>query len=211
MKTIDIIFRRYFDIKTFCQNFRFNDLRKLRFEYRLLNNEQPVEGSLSLIAHNCPKLKDLSITSVEPISKTFFTIFSEFKAIEKLNIMFQIQNDIENFDCFRHCPHLKQLDIRCHQLTEDFFANIATIMPKLQSLVVKTDNEFSDSFVDSFHSMKFIQKVMLFQRDVHKYKIHKKYWYFGKCLSEVMLSPFGKKVIRVNDNCGLRTYDKSLR
>ena len=33
------------------------------------------------------------------------------------------------------------------------------------------------------------------------------YWYFGKCLSEVMSSPKGKDVFRVTDNCGLYCRD----
>ena len=56
--------------------------------------------------------------------------------------------------------------------------------------------------------MKSIQKVIYFVYCLPENNYYTKYWYFGKCLTEVMLSPNGKHVIRVNDNCGLITCYK---
>ena len=36
---------------------------------------------------------------------------------------------------------------------------------------------------------------------------YKKYWYFGKSLSEVMLSPNGMNVKHITHNCALITYN----
>ena len=94
---------------------------------------------------------------------------------------------------FKDCLQLKELDIHYDGLTEDFFANIASFVPKLQFLRISTGKDFSDSFIDSFQSKKDIKRVI----------ISKNYYYFGKCLSEVLLSPKAKHVIRVNENCGL--------
>ena len=143
----------------------------------------------------------------QSISKTFLTIFSEIKAIAKLNIMFFNGDDIENMEnieCFKHCPHLKDLDIVYYELTEDVFTNIQSFLPKLQSLRIRTHQKFSDSFINSFHSMKFIRKVLLFNQNKG---FHGKYYYFGKCLTEVMLSPKKTDVIRVTYNCGLIEYN----
>ena len=105
---------------------------------------------------------------------------------------------------FKHCPHLKQLYINCPELTEQVFTdNIQSLMPELQSLCIQTWKRFSDSFINSFHSMKNIEKVRIRTHNGNQNKYYTKYWYFGKSLSEVMLSPNGVNVIRVNDNCGL--------
>ena len=191
------------EVKIFGQNFRFNDLRKLILTFNSVLTKQPIDDCLSLIGHNCPKLSELTIISLS-MSKSFLTIFYKFKVIQKLKIMFLFGNEMENIECFKHCPHLKELNIFYPQLTEDVFTNIQSSLPKLQSLLIETKQKFSDSFINSFHSMKFIQKVMIFDP---KIKNHKKYWYFGKCLSEVMSSPMGKNVIRVTDNCGLIEYN----
>ena len=103
-------------------------------------------------------------------------------------------------ECFKHCKQLIELDIKYSELREDFFTNIATFLPKLQSLEIWTKKQFSDSFIDLFNSMKNIQRVKL---RVNNESIEIKFWYFGKKLYEVMSSAKGKDVKRVNDNCGL--------
>ena len=94
-----------------------------------------------------------------------------------------------SIECFKHCKQLKHLNINYDELTEEFFANIASFIPKLQSLKIKSHQQFSDSFKNSFNSLKNMQKVFVsvINEDNHEY--YTKYWYFGKCLSEVMLSP----------------------
>ena len=168
---------------------------------------QPIDDCLSLIGQKCTKLLklDLSISMNEsiPISDRFFASFSEFKAIKKLKILFDNFNiKINgNVKAFKHCKQLNELEINYPKLTEDFFTNIELFVPKLQSLKISSDEEFSDSFIDSFHSMKNIQKVFV---SVIKNRIYEtKYWYFGKSLSEVMLSPNGMNVKHITHNCGL--------
>ena len=101
-------------------------------------------------------------------------------------------------ESFKHCKQLKELDITYPKLKEDFCTNIQLFVPELQKLRIETDEEFSDSFIDSFHSLKNIRKVIL------SYQALK--YYFGKCLTEVMLSPKSNDVKRITNDCGLRTY-----
>ena len=118
-----------------------------------------------------------------------------------------------SIESLKHCKQLKHLDIDYPELREDFFANIASFVPKLQTLRIETKIRFPDSFIDSFHSMKFIQKVSLFIGDVNAtdYPFSSKIWYFGKYLSEVMSSPKANDVIRVTDNCGLVFFDETSK
>ena len=182
---------------------RFENLKELTLSFNELKTKQPIDDCLSLIGQKCTKLLklDLSIFSEVPISKRFFTLFSEYKAIKKLNI--HLKYDIEvkgSVEAFKHCKQLKHLDITYGKLTEDFFANIASFVPKLQFLRIISRNTFSDSFIDLFQSMKNIQNVYLL---VNQNIFPKKYWYFGKSLSEVMLSLNGKYIIPIDNNCGL--------
>ena len=72
------------------------------------------------------------------------------------------------------------------------------------TLYIETYEQFSDSFIDSFHSMRSIQKVILLQIEI--FNKHTKNWYFGKSVSEVMLSPNGMNVKHINNNCGFISY-----
>ena len=148
---------------------------------------------------------DLRISCCVPISDRFFKVFSEFKALKKLTLYLpHIETVNASVESFKHCKQLKYLDITYPELREDFFANIASFVPKLQFLQILTEKQYSDSFINSFDSMNSIQRVNLFVDNGKQ--TNENLWYFGKCLSEVMSSPMGKNVIRVNDNCGLTTY-----
>ena len=143
-----------------------------------------------------------------PISDRFLYIFIEYKALKKLKIYFPHIRELSgSVECFKHCKQLIELDISFKGLTEDFFANIELFVPKLRILIIKAYKQFSDSFINTFHSMKNIQNVNLIVDD--KKTFYTKYWYFGKSLSEVMLSPEGKEVIKITDNCGL--FQTNLR
>ena len=172
--------------------YRFENLQSLTL---IIEITEPIDDCLSLIGQKCNKLMKLDLKLFEsvPISNRFFDIFSEFKAMEKLKIDIMPKNTVKgSVECFKHCKQLKHLDINCPKLREDFFANIASFVPKLQSLRIRTDYPFSVSFVNNFHTMKYIQRISI--QDYH--------WYFGKCLSEVLLSPNRNNVIRINENCG---------
>ena len=186
---------------------RFENLKELKLDfYSHQNIGQPIDDCLTLIGRKCTKLVklDLCIYGSVPISDRFFTAFCELKAIKKLKISLPHNTVLSgSVECFKHCTELYELDITYDKLTEDFFANIQLFVPKLQSLRIETCQQFSDSFINSFHSMKNIERVIIFKRNVFN---HKKYYYFGKCLTEVMLSP-GLNVIRVNDNCGFVYYN----
>ena len=189
---------------------RFENLKELKLSFDGMKTEEPIDDCLSLIGQKCTKLlkMKISINKSLLISDRFFDVFTHFKGIKKLKIELKHRKELNgSIECFKHCKQLNELDINYPELTEDFFANIASFVPKLQFLKILTEKEFSDSFIDSFHSMKSIQKVKLFFDNVENLSFYTKFWYFGKSLSEVMSSSDGMDVIRVNDNCGLISND----
>ena len=191
---------------------RFDNLKSLSLRITSLRNSHSIDDSLSLIGRKCTKLLKLNlrISRRVPITDRFFDALSEFKALKSLEIALP-HNTVLNgsVQCFRHCKQLKHLEITYSELTEDFFVGIASFVPNLQTLEISTEKQFSDRFINSFHSMKSIAKVILIIDNEENETIHKKYWYFRKYLSEVMSSPKAKDVIRVNDNCGLVYYQAS--
>ena len=183
---------------------RFENLRELKLTFQDIKTTEPIDDCLSLIGQKLSKLLTftLFIYRSTPISDRFLDIFIEYKAIKKLKIYFpHIRGLSGSVECFKHCKHLKHIDIGFKGLTEEFFANIELFVPKLRILFIKAYKLFSDSFINTFHSMKNIQNVNVIVDE--KKTFVKKYYYFGKSLSEVMLSPEGKDVIEISDNCGL--------
>ena len=192
---------------------RFENLKELKLIFVPMKNKEPIDDCLSLIGQKCNKLLklDLSIDHWVPISEQFFATFSEFETIEKLKIQFWYKRIMKgSIELLKHCKQLKHLDIRCEQINEDFFTNINVFVPKLQFIEITSRKNFSESFIDSFHSMKNIHKVILrvYDSKVNKYNI--KNYFFGKCLSEVMLSPNGMNVKHITHNCGLNSLFNSI-
>ena len=135
-----------------------------------------------------------------PISDRFFDVFTHFKSIKKLTIDLEHNPLLSgSIECFKHCERLTELDIKYPELIEDFFATIDSFVPKLQLIAIRTRNQFSNSFINLFQSMKCIEKVEIRYESNNVMVIY----YFGKCLSDVMSSPNRKDVKRVNHNCGL--------
>ena len=185
---------------------RFENLKELKLEFGI---NKSIDDYISLIGQKCSKLLklDLLVNPSVLITDRFFDLFSKFKNIKKLKLRLHNNTEVKgSIESLKHCKQLKHLDIEYFELREEFFANIDSFVPKLQTLRIFTSRHFSDSFIDSFHSMKNIQNVNLFIEILPQMSSSKKYWYFGKSLSEVMLSPNGKNVIRVTDNCGLLSY-----
>ena len=182
----------------------FNNLRHLYLSIHTGRIKEPIDESIAMIGQKCTKLLVFDFSyhtpyDLFPISDRFFDVFTHFKAIKKLKLLSQFETVIGSVECFKHCKQLNDIHISYDGLKEDFFTNIATFVPKLQSLRIRTDEKFSDSFINSFHSMNYIEKIDLnINIDSSNY-----FWCFGKCLTEMRLSPDRKKVKRVNDNCGL--------
>ena len=176
---------------------RFENLKELTLGICSISPNQQID-CLSLIGQKCNKLLKLQFSDICLTTKSdLFKAITQFKAIKVLKISLEKNTLLsETVECFKHCKQLKHLVIDYPELTEDFFANIETFIPKL-TLRIQTEQQFSDSFIDAFHSMKNIQKVTINLR--YEYKT----WYFGKSLSEVMLSPNGMNVKHITHNCGL--------
>ena len=212
IKTLDIFFVNLTaeELKTRIECIaRFENLKVLKLLLHTMITE-PIDYCLSLIGQKCNKLLklDLKIITNFAISDRFFASFSQFKAIKKLKIEL-FENELSgSIECFKHCKQLIELDINYRELREEFFANIASFVPKLQSLRIKTRNQFSDSFIDSFQQMKNIQLINYSVTDGYNKVIYTKNWYFGKSVSEVMLSPNGMNVKHINDNYGLIIHEE---
>ena len=138
-----------------------------------------IDDCLSLIGQKCNKLLklDLDIGIGIPISDRFFDIFSKFEDIKELKIGLSIIINTVlsgSMECFKHCKQLKHLVIKYSKFREDFFVNIQTFVPKLQLLLIKISEHFSDSFIKPFYSMKYIQSVEISD----EFNFRKKMWYF---------------------------------
>ena len=83
-------------------------------------------------------------------------------------------------ECFKHCKQLIELDINYCELREDFFANIASFVPKLQSLRITTEQQFSKTFVNSFPPMKSMKELNLTVRSEDDQIVYQKSRSFGK-------------------------------
>ena len=141
---------------------------------------RPIDESLSLIGRKCTKLKNLSIEtdSDSLLSDLFFTVLSEFKSLEKLNIELEVTKTlVGSIDSLKHCSRLKYLSITYSKLTEDFFANIQSFLPKLQFLNISISKPLSKSFIDSLKSMQCLQKLTV--KDLTKMKDNEHIYYFG--------------------------------
>ena len=128
-----------------------------------MKENEPIDESLSLIGQKCTKLSklDLSIEEEVPISERFFDVISEFKAIQKLSVELYNNTVLSgSVECFKHCKQLYDIDITSPALTEDFFANMETFVPKLKTLRIGRKNQFSNSFINSFKTTKICLTVL---------------------------------------------------
>ena len=155
---------------------------------------------------------ELNLGNDIPIFDRFFDTFSEFKAIQTLRIYSRHNTVLKgSIESLKYCKQLKHLDLDYLKFTEDFFTKINVFLPKLQFICFSSRKKFSDSFIDSFLSMKNIQKVIIHVYNLPIIEYYTKYYYFGKCLSEIMLSPYRLHVIRFNDNSGHITRYKGAK
>ena len=203
--------------------YRFENLKRLRLVFHLMKTTEPIDDCLSLIGQKCTKLLQLELIIYNSgldhfledhvgLTDQFFSTFSQFKSIRYLYIRLFTKTVLPgSVECFKHCTELIELYITYPELREDFFTNIHLFVQKLQFLSISNSEIYSDSFIDSFLSMKCLENVYLF-RQLYRFSgftytetILRKHWYFGKSFIEKMLSRDGINVIRVNDNCGLIT------
>ena len=190
---------------------RLEKLKRLKIYFNSWYNTEHIENSLSLIGQKCTKLLKLELINMI-IPNNLFDAFSHFKDITRLCLMLSTDSIAKaSVESLKNCKQLMYLEINYRHLDEDYFTNVKSFLPKLKRLKINSDKQFSETFIDSFHSMKNIEKVFLSVRNVPNYTFDQKYWYFGKCLSEVMSSPKGKDVIRVTDNCGLYRCDANTK
>ena len=131
----------------------FENLKRLKLKLVTMVIKEPVDAYLTMIGQKFNKLLklDLVIDSFVSISDRFFDVFSEFKLIKELKIELYHKTVVKgSIASLKHCKQIKNLYIRYPELKEDFFANIASFVPKLEFLGIETEKQYSDSFIDSF-------------------------------------------------------------
>ena len=171
----------------------FDNLRSLELKIERSDaNIDTIDQSIALLVRKCSQLKtfELVIHNSSLISEHFLSSLSELKSIEKLIVDFKrVTKNIGDIDCLRQCSQLKTLIITHDRLNEEFFANIATILPKLQLLDIRTNENIGDAFLTSLHSMLSLQQII-----VNK----KRFFYFHKYLENSDKS----KMKLFGDYCG---------
>ena len=187
MKTLNVtLYNLTAEVLKTCFNCisRFENLRQLTLCITDSENiTQPIDVCLSLIGQKCTKLLklDLEMDYFVPISDRFFDVFTQFKAIKKLKIQYPLGIELNgSIECFKHCKQLNDIDINYSELREDFFANIASFVPKLQSLRITTEQQFSKTFVNSFPPMKSMKELNLTVRTEDDEIVYQKSRRFGK-------------------------------
>ena len=159
---------------------RFENLKVLTLEFGYLKITEPIDKSVSMIGQKCTKLLKLNLSiKYIPITDRFLDVFSNLKAIKSLRVCLPNTAVKGSIESLKHCKQLIYLDINYYRLTEDFFANIATFVPKLQFLIIITNEQFSDSFIKSFNCLKNLQRVEHFFDNANTYR-PKNSWYFNK-------------------------------
>ena len=190
----------------------FENLKELKLEFMATEIREPIDDCFILIGQKCSKLLklDLNFNFSFYISDRFYNIFSEFKAIKKLKLHLPEGKVLSgSVECFEHCKQLYEIIIYHYKLTEDFFINIETFVPNLRHLYIETRKQFSDTFIsnNSFQTMEYIQRVRLIVHNYEERKVHKKFWYFNKALSDRKGRKKWKTSKDLPENCGLIAKD----
>ena len=175
------------------------------------NSHKPIDESIALIGQKCTKILkfDLIIKESVPISNRFFDIFTHFKSLTKLKIVLRHKTVMNgSVESFKHCKQLIDLSLKFSELSEDFFIDIESFVPKLQLLDISSKKWFSESMANSFTKMNNLQNVYIAYDSEEAENIM--VWYFGKHLYEVMSRSEQSHVIRINDNCGLISLYRDL-
>ena len=141
---------------------RFENLQSLTLYLDNFETTEPFDDCLSLIGQKCTKLLDLDLRIDKrlPITKNFFHIFKKFKAIKKLGIDLPHNRVLSgSVECFKHCKQLNELKMTYPKLTQQFLANINIFFPKLQTLVITTDQHFTKAFINSLQLIKNLKTI----------------------------------------------------
>ena len=128
-------------------------------------SNETIDESLSKIVSNCPHLKKLHLTInyKSMVANRLMSVLSELKSATDLNLWLsnQIPKLDETIECLKNCQELKRFEIFATDLTEDFFANIHTVLPKIRFLSISCSKPISKSFIASLQSMEYLQTILV--------------------------------------------------
>ena len=158
------------ELKTcFAHISRFESLKSLEFYYVSGTTKQSINDCFPLLAKKCIKLRKFKFFSdTFDESNRFLFALSEFRSLESLDVEFypvfddipQLEGSVE---CLKHMTRLKHLSISHWKLTQDFFANIQTVLPNIGYLNIKSRQIVRESLkllIESLQTMKYIQRVV---------------------------------------------------
>ena len=121
-----------------------------------------------------------------------FTALPQLKDIERLELELTLRDQLEtNFQLMIKCPKLKKLVINYAELTESFFKDIHSSIPRLEFLTIVTDQKMSDQFFTSLSSMKYLQKVL------YCHPLKKRGYYYNNSFKKCG----GFNIKSINSNC----------
>ena len=156
------------DLKTFFAHIScFECLESLQFQNVIRTKFVAIDDCLQTLAKNCTKLKKFVFYPFfSETSNRLLLALSEFRSLERLliNFDYKTQKLEGSVECLNPVTRLKHFFIGHSGLTEDFFANIETILPNLQFLKIESPKIFGQSlksFTESLQSMKSIERVVV--------------------------------------------------
>ena len=156
------------ELKTcFVHISRFVCLESLKIQYEFPTTTKAMDQCLQRLAKKCIKLKRFEFNSYNTqTSKRLFFAFSQFRSLERLvlNLKCNRQKLKGSVECLKKCIQLKHLSIDYCYSTQNFFANIQTILPNLRYLNIQSYRFVGKPlkpFVESLQTMKSIERVVV--------------------------------------------------
>ena len=156
------------ELKTcFAHISRFVCLESLKIQYEFPTTTKAMDQCLQRLAKKCIKLKKFEFNSYNTqTSKRLFFAFSQFRSLERLvlNLKCNRQKLKGSVECLKKCIQLKHLSINYCYSTQNFFANIQTILPNLRYLNIESYRFVGKPlkpFVESLQTMKSIERVVV--------------------------------------------------
>ena len=158
-------------LKTYLRDIsRFENLQSL--DLKISENYgkiETIDESIALLAESLTHLKNfqLKIYNNFLISERFLKSLSELKTVKRLVLDLKpITKKLEgSVECLRKCSELTTLDIDYSELSENFFENIESILPKLRFLNVSNSHSnrrlFLNHYSDSIQLMPNLRRLVV--------------------------------------------------
>ena len=205
-KTLKSIKITFYDLST-------DDLKSCLIKLSLFENLQSLDLSiysfnvkhnaidecLQQMTRNLNKLKNLKLNffgNNSLIGDHFFSSLSQLKQNESLKLVMEFDKELRpGIKFLIECPKLKKLVINYTELTESFFKDIHSSIPRIEFLTIDTNQRLSDEFFTSLSSMKYLQRVS------YCYGREKTHFYYNQSIKNCK-----HNAIIINTNCWKKVF-----